>query len=135
LKLNNQGLLCASDGSPVLNTKGQSIALGPGKISISEDGSVSLDNNPVASMKIVTFNDLNNLVREGNSLYLVREGKDQEKASTAKIKSGYLEQSNVNAVSSMVRMIGIMRQFESLQKTIHLVMNDMNTKVIDKLGR
>lgn len=135
LKLNNQRLLCASDGSPVLNTKGQSIALGPGKISISEDGSVSLDNNPVASMKIVTFNDLNNLVREGNSLYLVREGKDQEKASTAKIKSGYLEQSNVNAVSSMVRMIGMMRQFESLQKTIHLVMNDMNAKVIDKLGR
>jgi flagellar basal-body rod protein FlgF len=135
LKQNAQGLLSTGDGSPILNTKGQPIALGPGRISISEDGSVSSDNNPVDRMKVVAFNDLKNLVREGNSLYFAPQGKDQEKASDARIKSGYLEQSNVNSVSSMVRMVEIMRQFESNQKTINLVMNEMNTKVIEKLGR
>ncbi len=135
LKLNEKGLLCASEGSPILGSKGKPIALGTGRIQIGEDGSVLLNDQKVDSMKVVTFNDLKNLVREGNSLFLIPEGKDQEKISNAKVKSGYLEQSNVNPVSSIVRMVEILRQFESIQKTINLVMNEINTKSIEKLGR
>jgi flagellar basal-body rod protein FlgF len=135
LKRNAQGVLCCSEGSPVLGINGRPITLGPGKVNISEDGSISLDNGQVDRLKIVTFNDLTNLLREGNSLFALTDGKDQEKISDARIRSGYLEQSNVNPVLSIVRMIGIMRNFEAIQKTVNLIFNDINTKSIEKLGR
>ncbi len=135
LQLNSKGLLVASDGSPLLGTSGRPIALGPGKIAISEQGAVSLDGSEVDRLKIVAFDDLSNLAREGNSLLMLQNGKGEEKISNARIKSGYLEQSNINAINSIVRMVDIMRQFEAIKKTIDLVMNDINTKSIDKLGK
>jgi flagellar basal-body rod protein FlgF len=135
LKKNGMGVLSCSEGSPVLGVNGRPITLGPGKIHIREDGAVSLDNVQVDRLKVVTFNSLTNLAREGNSFFTLRDGKDQEKISDAKIKAGYLEQSNVNPVNSIVRMIGIMRNFEAVQKTVNLIFNDLNTKSIEKLGR
>jgi flagellar basal-body rod protein FlgF len=134
LSVNSKGILVASEGDPVMGKNGKPIALGPGTVNINEEGSVSLDGKEVERLKIVSFDDFSKLSREGNSL-LLQNGKDQEINSSAKIRSGYLEQSNVNAVGSIVRMIGIMRQFEAIQKTVNLITNDMNTKSIEKLGR
>jgi flagellar basal-body rod protein FlgF len=133
LNLNSKRMLVASDGSPVLGVGGRPIVLGSGKIQISGDGSVSEDDVYVDRLKIVAFDDLTNIAQEGNSL-LFANGKE-EKLSNANIKSGYLEQSNVNAVAAMVRMVEIMRSFESIMKTVNLVMNDMDAKSIDRLGR
>jgi flagellar basal-body rod protein FlgF len=135
LKQNAKGVLCCAEGSPVLGVNGRPITLGPGKIHISENGSISLDNVQVDRLKVVSFNNLTNLLREGNSLFALADGKDQEKISDARIRSGYLEQSNVNPVNSIVRMMGIMRNFEAIQKTVNLIFNDINAKSIEKLGR
>jgi flagellar basal body rod protein FlgG len=51
------------------------------------------------------------------------------------VRSGFLERANINAVKSMVDMISIMRQFEAIQRSISHEMNDMNGKVIERLGR
>jgi len=135
LHLNAQSVLTTSDGYPVLGANSRAITLGPGKIQIGEDGVISLDDTQVNRLKLVAFDDLSKLSREGSSLFMSPSNQDAEKISNAAIKSGYLEQSNVNAVSSIVRMVNILRQFEAIQKTINLEMNDMNTKAIDKLGR
>lgn len=135
LNLNAQSVLVASDGSPVIGESGKPITLGPGKINISENGEVSLDNVPVDRLKIASFDDLSALKKEGSSLFISRADRSLEKSSDAKIKSGYLEQSNVNPVSSIVRMVEILRHFEAIQKSINLVMNDINSKAIEKLGR
>lgn len=135
LNLNAQSVLVASDGSPVMGASGKPIALGPGKVAIGEKGEVFLDNSQIDRMKVVTFEDLSSLQKEGNSLFKSQSDRSLEKGSDARIKSGYLEQSNVNPVSSIVRMVEILRHFEAIQKSINLVMNDINTKAIEKLGR
>jgi flagellar basal-body rod protein FlgF len=135
LKQNGQGLLCASEGSPVVGASGGPITLGPGKINIGVDGTVSLDGNKIDQIKIAAFNNPNQLTREGNSLYMMADGKGQETISEAKIKSGFLEQSNVNPLTSIVRMVEITRKFEAIQKTMNLIINDIDSKSIDKLGR
>jgi flagellar basal-body rod protein FlgF len=136
LHLNAQSVLTTSDGFPVLGSAtGLPITLGPGKISINEDGEVSLDDAKIDRLKVVTFDNLSALEKEGNSLFISRAGQNSEKKSDAKIRSGYLEQSNVNPVSSVVQMVEILRHFEAIQKGVDLIMNDINGKVIDKLGR
>jgi flagellar basal-body rod protein FlgG len=47
---------------------------------------------------------------------------------------GYLEKSNVDTVKEMVRMIGIMREFESYQKIIQSF-DDSTAKVNNEMGR
>ncbi len=135
LNRNAQSVLVAGDGSPVLGDSGKPITLGPGKISIGEKGEVFLENAQVDRLKVVTFDNISSLAKEGNSLFRSQGDRGLEKSSDARIKSGYLEQSNVNPVSSIVRMVEIMRHFEAIQKSIHLVMNDINAKAIEKLGR
>jgi flagellar basal-body rod protein FlgF len=135
LNLNAQFVLTTSEGFPVLGTSGRPITLGPGKVLIGESGDVFLDGVQIDRLKVSAFNDLSVLAKEGNSLFKSTAGQSAERASDAKIKSGYLEQSNVNPVSSIVRMVEILRHFEAIQKSIQLVMNDINAKAIDKLGR
>ncbi len=134
LHLNAQSVLTTSEGFPVIGTSGRPITLSRGAVHISQDGEVSLDNNPVDRLKLVSFDDLSALAKEGNSLFVSRSAEDAGKISNAKIRSGYLEQSNVNAVSSIVQMVNILRHFEAIQKSINLEMNDMNAKAIEKLG-
>jgi len=134
LRLNAQSVLVSSNGSPVIGESGKPITLGQGKIAIDENGEVSLDGTQIDRLKVVTFDDLSALQQEGSSLFKSQADRSLEKSSDASIKSGYLEQSNVNAVSSIVRMVEIMRHFEAIQKSISLVMNDINSKAIEKLG-
>ena len=135
LDLNAQSVLTTSEGMPVLGTSGRKITLGPGKIRIGDSGDVFLDDVQIDRLKISAFGNLSDLEKEGNSLFRSRPGASSEKGSDAEIKSGYLEQSNVNPVSSIVRMVEIQRHFEAIQKSINLVMNEINPKAIDKLGR
>jgi flagellar basal-body rod protein FlgF len=135
LHRNAQSILTTSEGFTVQGADGKPITLGPGKIHIGEDGSVSIENKPVNRLKIVAFDDLSGLQKEGNSLFVMKEGKSLAKPSDAKVQSGYLEQSNVNAVSSVVRMVDILRHFEAIQKSVNLLMNDINSKAIERLGR
>lgn len=135
LQLNAQGILTTSEGYSVLGISGRPIALGQGKVQISEDGTVSQEDAAVDRLKIVTFDNLSTLEKEGNSLLAAKGGPDSEKVSIATIKSGYLEQSNVNPVSSMVQMVDLMRHFEAIQKSVSLLMNELNSKAIDKLGQ
>ena len=134
LRLNEKFVLSTSEGFPVLGLKNQPITLGPGKIHINQDGSVSLDGAPVDRLKVVSFDNISVLQKEGSSLFAQKPGPNAEKPSNTKISSGYLEQSNVNAVSSVVRMVEIMRHFEALQKSVSLMMNEINQKSIEKLG-
>jgi flagellar basal-body rod protein FlgF len=136
LQVNAQSVLVTSEGFPVLDAENsRPITLGPGTKFINEDGLVSLDDAAVARLKVVAFDDLSMLEREGHSLFASRSGAETEKQSDAKIRSGYLEQSNVNPIECVTQMVGILRHFEAIQKSIHLLMNDINSKAIDKLGR
>ncbi len=135
LRINTQSVLTTSDGYPILGANRRPITLGPGKVHINSDGEVSLDDAAVDRMKIVTFDDISKLEKEGGSLFISRSGQSSEKPSDATVKSGYLEQSNVNAVTSVVQMVEILRHFEAIQKSVNLLMNDINAKVIDKLGK
>jgi flagellar basal-body rod protein FlgF len=135
LHLNAQSQLATSEGFPIKGDNDSAISIGPGKIRIGTDGAVSVDGAQVGRIKIVAFENVSTLRKDGNSLFVSSANPVAERPSGASIRSGYLEQSNVNAVSSIVQMVDILRHFESIKKSVDLIMNDINTKAIDRLGR
>jgi flagellar basal-body rod protein FlgF len=135
LHRNAQSVLSTAEGFPLKGTDDRPISIGPGKIRISTNGTVSEDGTQVGRLKMIAFKDVSALQMEGHSLFVSHANPDAEHPSDATVRSGYLEQSNVNAVSSIAQMVEILRHFESLQKSVDLIMNDINTKAIERLGR
>jgi flagellar basal-body rod protein FlgF len=97
-------------GGPILIPfEAQSIALGP-------DGTLSADGQPVARVGLVTPSDPTKLFREAGVLF--RNEGDALPVEDGRILQGFLEESNVNAVSEMSRMIMVQRAYEYGQKLI-----------------
>jgi flagellar basal-body rod protein FlgF len=134
LTLNSQSVLCAAGGLPVIGESGKPIHIGPGELVINEDGELYVAGTPVDRLKLVAVDSPAALLKEGDSLLDAANGTTSP-AKDAKVRQGYLEQSNVNAMSSVVGMVGILRQYEALQKTINVLMNEVNSKSIEKLSR
>ena len=134
LAIGRQDFLTTRDGYVLLGENGP-IQLGQGKVRIDEQGSVYLDGNLMDRLKLVTFNDPRALQREGATLMAPVSDKMKAVPAQLQVRQGYLEQSNVNAIAGVVGMVGILRHFEAIQKSVNLLMNEVNAKAIDRLGR
>jgi flagellar basal-body rod protein FlgF len=135
MHLDSNSTLRTADGNPVLGVSGRPITLGTGEIHISDNGGVYLNGEEVDRLKVVVFQDRSQVEKEGEALFYSKSEETPALRTDMVVRSGYLEQANVNAIKSMVEMINIMRHFEAIQRSVNHEMNDMNGKVIDRLGR
>ncbi len=133
--VDSAGHLVNSDGYAVLG-RGGPIQLPPGKISISQTGDIQVDGNRVETLKLVDFAEKRQLQKLGSSLFIVG-GTNQPEIEPKEllVRQGSLEQSNANPVKQMMLMINMMRQFEELQKAIQMMMNTVNDRSINQIGR
>ncbi len=135
LTIDAKSVLCTSDGFPVLGENGR-IVLGPGKVSINQDGEVALDGVRVDRLKLAVFDSPASLTLEGSSLIVPsKDGPAPKPAQDVTVRQGFQEQSNVNPMTATVRMVELMRNFEAIQKSVNLMCNDLDAKAIDKLSR
>jgi flagellar basal-body rod protein FlgG len=133
--MNSKGQLLTSDGFPVLGDKG-AIQLPRGTVSISQEGEIQVGPNRVDKLKIVDFKDRKRLEKMGSSLFQpVAGGIQEEAAKGMMVRQGFLEQSNINPVRQMTEMLSILRQFESLQKSLNMIMNVLNERAINQVGK
>jgi flagellar basal-body rod protein FlgF len=83
-------------------------------ISVAADGTLSVDGAPVARIGLVTVEDNTRVFREGGVLFRAEAG--TVPLEDGRVVQGFLEQSNVNAVAEMARMILVQRAYEYGQK-------------------
>jgi flagellar basal body rod protein FlgG len=116
--LTADGVLQTSGGLPVSGSSGR-ITIPPGtlQIVVREDGTVVADNNEVGKLKLANFNDPTRLTHAGTTLFEAPPGVVPTD-SKATVNQGYREQSNVQIVDEMVRMIAGMRMYEASQRSL-----------------
>jgi flagellar basal-body rod protein FlgF len=95
---------------------GVAIPAGAREINIDEQGNVSTETGIVGRINMVEFASTQNLVREGNGLYRAPDGAAPGAAANTRMMQGMLEGSNVQGVVETTRMIGILRDYQSLQR-------------------
>ncbi|HQQ50427.1 MAG TPA: flagellar basal-body rod protein FlgF [Spirochaetota bacterium] len=136
--LNKDGILVTHNGLPVLGQNGI-IKLQKNNFMINERGEIlvnsALSLNPddmigltqnnweqpvvIDKLKIVDFENIRDLKKEGESLYHETEYSGPAlPAEEYKVIQGFLEKSNVNAVREMVDMIEVQRSYEANQKAM-----------------
>lgn len=110
--LSAEGELVTDDGYRVLDAGGAPIALpaGAASVSIGQDGTISADGQPVAQLGVFMPTDVSTLTHAGGTRLAVSS--PLEVASDAKIFQGFLENSNVNPVAEITRMIEVQRAYE-----------------------
>lgn len=106
-----EGDLVTPDGYRVLDAGGAPIFVPPGvKIAVSGDGTLSADGTPLGQIGIVRPSDAAQMTREDGVMFDSPSG--FEPAETARVLQGFVENSNVNAVSQLARMIEVQRAYE-----------------------
>ena len=132
-RLSPSGTLTSSDGNPVLAQGGGQIAVQQGlPVEVLNDGTVQQGGQAVGQMQLVSF-DPESIAKEGLNYFAPLAGARGKPASGA-VLQGKLEQSNVGAAESSVRLVAIMRQFEMLQKAMNLG-NELNRRAIEEVAR
>lgn len=119
IQQNDQGMLTV-DGYPVVGDNGP-IILPPNAIaSFGSDGTISVtpDDGDVAAtmdvdrLKLVNI-PVNNLTKNAQGMLVTADGRQAQRDENIKVSGGYLEGSNVSAITEMTASISLNRQFEA----------------------
>src|SRR5438874_12240830 len=123
--VNSHGDLVTKDGMKVLSTGNNPISSTDGTMAVQDNGSVTVEGNEVATLKIVNFADPSKLLKEGFDRFQWSGPEGQVAAlSEPRLKGGHLERSNVNVVTEMVQLMSAYREFEAVQRTVKTLMTD-----------
>ncbi len=136
LRVLSSGELASSENYPVRDTEGNTISIAPNQaIVILPDGTVQQSGQSIAQMDVVTFASTDPLRKMGSTCFQNTDPKNQPRAATnVAVQQGKIEGSNVPVADAAMRLVGVMRQFEMLQKAVG-VSNDMDTKTIQEVAR
>ncbi len=131
--LNAEGFLVTQKGDKVLGQNGP-IKINGSKISIGNDGQVTVDDGPVDRILVLDSSQPQLLQKESHSYYIY-QGEDEgiSQPENFDIKQGYLEKSNVNPTQEMIKMMETFRAYESAQKAIQC-MDEMTNKLVNDAG-
>lgn len=132
-KLDREQRLTHPNGFPVLGRNGE-IRLNGKEIVVEKDGVVKLDGVEADRIALVTFDDLSRLKKEGNSLFASEMPEGEREVQGASILQGYLEQSNVNPIEEMVKLIDSLRSNEACLRVTQY-RDELNGKVVNDMGR
>jgi flagellar basal-body rod protein FlgF len=140
-KLAGDGSLTTQEGYNVLGEDGKPLKIpaNAGQISINASGGIAvgsgLQNTPVGNFKLVSFDDLTKLQKQGDGLFKTTDpamkGKAPQKLT---VQQGVLEASNVNSIEEMTEMITTLRAFEAYQKIIQSI-DQADDQAVNSIGR
>jgi len=132
-KLNDSGQVVTTQGHMVSAKSGQLVVDGA-SVQVSEDGALMVDNEEQGGFRIVRFNEESALEPVGNGLFKAPESAGMQDFNTPQVMQGMFEQSNVNVVKNLMKLIKSSHAMESYQRSI-VIMSKIEEKVINDAGK
>jgi flagellar basal-body rod protein FlgF len=126
--LNSQRQLVTAQGDTVMAEQGNTlrpIQIPSGQLSVSPDGTISVDGTLVAKLKITDFAPNTALTMEGNSYFVAPENAAQP-AAEVNVRQGSLETSNSDPVMGAVELIEVQRTAGLMEKALSIFHNEFN---------
>jgi len=127
--------LVTAAGDPVLGDSGP-IAIVPGPVSISPDGTISSNGAVAGKLKVVEFPPGTQIESMGGTYYSAPAAAAQP-AAESKVLQGVLESSNVNPITAMVQLVQAQRSADMMQRAMVMFNSQMDktaTQDLPKVG-
>jgi flagellar basal-body rod protein FlgF len=129
--LNTNGELVNRDGYPVLMEGGHlTFDQGETDVTVAQDGTVSTSKGVKGKLKVSTFANPGEMVKEGETLF---SAQNPQPATFPRVMQGMLERSNVQSVVEMTRMIQVNRSYESIANLLS-ASDQLSSTAIEQLG-
>lgn len=128
------GTLVTGDGAVLQGTTGP-LKVGPGEVRVDDDGTIYAGTTKAGQLSIVTFDDPNRLSRDHGAMLRNDAGLTPNPVARPTVHGGSLEGSNVSVAERLAQLTDVARSFEALQKSISMIMNEVDGKSIEMLGR
>ena len=133
LQLSPDGILTDSSGHPLLGEKGV-IKLGPGQITIDQDGLVAVDGDAIDRLRMETAPPAASLQHDAGTLFVPAPTRQALALGSRAVKQGFVEESNVNTVSTMVDMISVQRAYANAAKAL-TTLDGIRATISNDLGK
>ena len=120
-ELTDAGRTILGDGGPISVPENSKVSIAAdGTVSVVDLGSPGANVSTIGKLKMVSA-EPSQLTKGGDGLFRARNGQPLDGDDTVRVTSGATESSNVNAVSAMVDMIDLARQFDMQMKALSTV--------------
>lgn len=133
-KLGPNGSLLTQDGKSVLSTGGTPVQLPPGRIELTDQGELYVNNEKVSDIGLIQILDASKIQRIGKARITTPANNTKPVGSDATVRQGKLAGSNVNSVLTMVDMINVTRSSQSMMTMIEQY-NRVATMLSEQIGR
>ncbi|MFD1794679.1 flagellar hook-basal body complex protein [Paracoccus aurantiacus] len=114
-----EGEIMTADGYRLLDEGLAPIQIPPGatSVAVGADGTISVDGNQMARVGLFANPDPAGMLRSGGTMFTADETALQP-AEDARIQQGFLEDSNVDPIAEVSRMIEVQRAYEMGQNLL-----------------
>jgi flagellar basal-body rod protein FlgF len=127
------GELVTAKGDPVLGENGPISIVGM-PVSISADGTISVNGAISGRLKLVEFPSGTDLQNVGNAYYSAPAGAALA-AKNSQVRQGMLESSNVNPITSVVELISAQRDVETMRRVLTMFSSELDKTASQDLPR
>jgi flagellar basal-body rod protein FlgF len=134
LRVDGSGQLTTADGYAVLDDRLRPVkfAANDGTPAIATDGTISTANGRLARLDLVQFDNEQALEKSGSGLYATDQ--QPKPASKSSLQQGMIENSNIEPITEMTKMLELMRNYETTQNLVKTD-NDRQRKAIQSLAK
>ncbi len=134
-RLNSGGYLVTQSGDSVRGTGGKPIRLNPDlPVTLDAQGAIRQGRQLVARFAIVDFEDRSGLTKAGTTYFRYEGVPKTSSPVDTKVEQGRLEATNYQPAEAAIRLVSVLRQFETLQRAIALG-TEMNRRAVEDVAR
>ena len=134
-RVTKDGRLTTSEGYEFQTVEPRQIQADPqSPVEITSDGAVLQQGQVLGHLKVVDGLTADGLEKRSGAYVAWSRGTPAPAGAATQVKQGMLESSNTNPTESAVRLISVLRQFESLQRAV-TVGNEMNRHAVEEVAR
>ncbi|MDX1984300.1 MAG: flagellar hook basal-body protein [Bryobacteraceae bacterium] len=133
--ISREGYLVNQEGQRVRNGEGKPIQLDPYlPVESDSQGTLRQAGRVAGKLAVVDIKNRQELKKAGSTYFSYETPAGGLPAAAAKVEQGRLEAANFHPAEAAVRLVGVMRQFEMLNRALSLG-GEMNRKTIDEVAR
>lgn len=103
-------------------------------VDIATDGTINQDAQPLGRLETYQFDNGSAIRKRGSSYFQWTDPGAPKPLSASEVRQGMVEASNVPVADAAVRLVSVMRQFETLQKAMSIG-SEMNRHSIEEVAK
>lgn len=132
-RLDADGRIVNQSGHALLGEGGPLVVTG-GAVSVDAAGAVTVDGKEVGKLRVETVPAGTRMAHQGGTLFVPDGARTPVPPEQRVVQQGFLEDSNVNTVGSMVDLISIQRSYSAVQKAMS-TLDGIRSTISNELGK